>query len=229
MKVFKPFVAATALCVLLTGCGQSANTTNPTPGNSAAVDDTKATEDTMTQASNSTTEAASETTSYTGVPDFTTVNMDDYWISDTKFDLINYCRDQGVTIKYYIYADDSHKKYTYCLPEDLPSTGQQPLGVYMYFYFGDSRRFIQVIYGIGLGETYTVFTDNGPVHCLELSVSDEDNTWVTIDDYGTHLSLSMINNLPIMFEHIMVLPFDSTTRAVKDAFKEHYPGRTSCP
>ena len=99
----------------------------------------------------------------------------------------------------------------------------------MYFYFGDSRRFIQVIYGIGLGETYTVFTDNGPVHCLELSVSDEDNTWVTIDDYGTHLSLSMINNLPIMFEHIMVLPFDSTTRAVKDAFKEHYPGRTSCP
>lgn len=227
MKPFKLFVAVTALGVLLTGCGQPTATTNPTSGNPVAVDETKATEDTTTQVSVSTTEATTQGNSSNGVSQIKTVNIDDYWISDTRFDLINYCRDQGATIKYRIYADDSHNSYTYCLPEELSSTGQEPLAVCMFFSFGVPHEFISLECPIGYGDTYRILTETDDITCLGTTETDEDYTWVTIDDNGTHLSLSVINNLPVMFEHIMVLPYNSPKQVVSDTFKEHYPGTTA--
>ncbi|MCR5385322.1 MAG: hypothetical protein K6E72_11925 [Saccharofermentans sp.] len=213
---------------VLTGCDQSAATSNSAPDISAAADKTIATEDTTIQASSSTTGTTTQATSYTGVSEIKTVNIDDYWISDTRFDLINYCRDQGATIKYRIYADDSHKSYTFCLPEELPSTGQEPLNVCMFFYFGVPHEFLTLECHIAPNDSYMISTETDTITCIGMSETDEDYTWVTIDDYGTHLALSTINNLPVMFEYIMVLPYNSPRQTVTETFKEHYPGWTTC-
>ena len=149
--------------------------------------------------------------------------MSNYWISDTQFDLVNYCRDQGATIKYRIYADDNHDSYTYCLPEELTASGQEPLAVIIFFYFGDESRSVSVECSIGYGDNYTIKTETDKnILCLGPVETDEDYVWITIDDYGTHLPLSVINHLPTLFEHIIVLPYNTAPEDVTNAFDSYY-------
>lgn len=229
MKNFRIFVVMMAICMLMTGCGKHTNpSTSATPsGNPAITNDTNDTQNPTSQDVNGTTETTSQGNSgnvwSSSDPRITPVDMNNYWISDTQFDLVNYCRDQGATIKYRIYADDNHNSYTYCLPEELAASGQEPLAVIIFFYFEGDFRSVSVECSIGYGDSYTMKTEtDGNILCLGSVETDEDYVWVTIDDNGTHLSLSVINHLPILFEHVIVLPYDTAPEDVTNAFNTYY-------
>lgn len=227
MKTFRIFVVMMAICMLMTGCGKHTNpSTSANPSNPTVIADTN-TQEPTSQDVNSTTEATSQGNTNSG--DYvssdsriTPVRLEDYWISDTQFDLINYCRDQGATIKYRIYADDSHDSYTYCLPEELAASGQEPLAACMFFSFGVPHEFIQMECSLGYGDSFTIITETRDVLCLGPNETDEDYVNIVIDDYGTTMSLATIRHLPTMFEHVMILPYNTTPENVTNTFNTYY-------
>lgn len=237
MKTNKIYAAAiiASMIISTTGCSTPADTTNAVPSNAmpATSEDTSAAqvhEDTSTAQNNDTTEAASQDNSNSGTADYvssdsriTPVNINDYWISDSRFDFINYCRDQGATVKYLIEKDGGG--YTFCLPEDLAGTGKTPLAIGASFYFGGgSSEYVHVDCPFGeLSDTYWVTGANVSFHpCIGTSRSGGTDVRITIDDIGNTLSLSTINHLPVIFEYIMTLPYDATQQDVVNTFKAHY-------
>ena len=150
MKTFRIFVVMMAICVLMTGCGKQTNSSTSTApsGNTAAIDDTSDTQNTTSQDVNSTTEAPSQETAHSG-GDYvssdsriTPVSIADYWISDTQFDFINYCKNQGATVKYMLENEDG--SIYYCSPEELASAGKTPLAIGGFFNFGGDPEFVSV-------------------------------------------------------------------------------------
>ena len=230
MKTFRIFVVMMAFCMLMTGCGKHTNpSTSTTPsGNPAVINDTNDTQNPTSQDVNSTTEATSQGNTNSG--DYvssdsriTPVRLEDYWISDTQFDFINYCRDQGATVKYLIERDGGG--YTFCLPEDLAGTGKTPIGIGASFYFGGgTSEYLHVDCPFGeVSDTYWVTGANVSFYsCIGTSSSADADARIIIDDIGNTLSLSTINHLPIIFEYIMTLPYDSTQQDITNVFSAHY-------
>ena len=232
MKTFRIFVVMMAICMLMTGCGKHTNpSTSTTPsGNPAVIADTNTTQNPTSQDVNGTTETTSQGNTNSGTADWvssdsriTPVSINDYWISDTQFDFINYCRDQGATVKYLIEKDGGG--YTFCLPEDLAATGKTPIGIGASFYFGGgSSEYVHVDCPFGeFSDTYWVTGANVSFYpCIGTSRSGGTDVRITIDDLGNTLSLSTINHLPIIFEYIMTLPYDSTQQDLVSVFNAHY-------
>ena len=230
MKTFRIFVVMMAFCMLMTGCGKHTNpSTSTTPsGNPAVINDTNDTQNPTSQDVNSTTEATSQGNTNSG--DYvssdsriTPVRLEDYWISDTQFDFINYCKDQGATVKYCIPKDDNSGN-TYCLPEDLSSTGKTPIAICAFFYFGGDKEYVTVYWPFGdLSDQYWVTSDVAFYEpCINSIHSADDDVRIVIDNYGNTLSLSTINHLPVMFEYMMVLPTDATAQDIVNTFNAHY-------
>ncbi len=97
-----------AICVLtsLSACDNNTNpSTNTPPGEkSSVVNDTSATQNSASQDAGGTIETSSQDNAnsdgdyVSSDSRIASVNFDKYWISDTQFDLINYCRDQGAQL-----------------------------------------------------------------------------------------------------------------------------------
>ena len=229
MKTFRIFVVMMAICMLMTGCGKHTNpSTSATPsGNPAVINDTNDTQNPTSQDANGTTETTSQGNTNSG--DYvssdsriTPVRLEDYWISDTQFDFINYCKDQGATVKYMLENKDG--SIYYCSPEELASTGKTPLAIGGFFNFGGDPEFVSVYCMFGnISDTYYVNSDTARLEqCIGTSYSGGTDVRVTIDDYGNTLSLSTINHMPVIFEYMMVLPYGATAQDIHDTFNAHY-------
>ena len=226
MKKFRIFVVMMMAICMLAGCGKHTNpSTSANPSNPTVIADTN-TQEPTSQDVNSTTEATSQGNTNSG--DYvssdsriTPVRLEDYWISDTQFDFINYCRDQGATVKYMLQNEDG--SLNYCLPEELASTGKTPIAITMFFYFGGESEYVSVECPFGDGSDqfwiYGAVATHEP--CIGTSFSDT-NVRITIDDFGNTLSLSTINHLPIIYEYMMVLPYGSSVQTIHDTFSAHY-------
>lgn len=229
MKTFRIFVVMMAICMLMTGCGKHTNpSTSANPSNPAAIADTNTTQNPTSQDVNGTTEAPSQGSTNSG--DYvssdsriTPVRLEDYWISDTQFDFINYCRDQGATVKYML-VDDNDGSVSYCLPEDLSSTsGKTVLAIGGYFNFGGDPEYVSVYCQFGGSDMYYVSGDSFRMaQYIGTSFSGDTDTIITIDNYGHTLSLSTINHLPVVFEYVMTLSYYSTEQDMRDTFSTHY-------
>lgn len=224
----KKIIALTLIgCMLisLTGCGEHTTPTSTVPSGvmPAASDDTSATQ------IDGTTKATSQGNSNSGTADYvssdsriTPVSIADYWISDTQFDFINYCKDQGATVKYMLENEDG--SIYYCSPEELASTGKTPLAIGGFFNFGGDPEFVSVYCMFGnISDTYYVNSETARLEqCIGTSYSGGTDVRVTIDDYGNTLSLSTINHMPVIFEYMMVLPYGATAQDIHDTFNAHY-------
>ena len=227
MKTFRIFVVTMAICMLMTGCGKHTNpSTSTNPSNPTVIADTNKQESTS-QDVNSTTEATSQGNTNSG--DYvssdsriTPVRLEDYWISDTQFAFINYCRDQGATVKYMLANEDG--SIYYCSPEELASTGKTPLAIGGFFNFGGDPEFVSVYCMLGsVSDAYYVNSETARlIQCIGTSYSGGTDVRVTIDDYGNTLSLSTINHMPVIFEYMMVLPYGATAQDIHDTFNAHY-------
>ena len=214
------------MLISLTGCGSTPPPTNTVPSGvmPAASDDTSTTQD------NGTTETTSQGATNSGTSDYvssdsriTPVNINNYWISDTQFDYVNYCRDQGATVKYLLQEDDG--SYNYCLPEELASIGKTPLAIGAFFYFGGEKEYVSVFcpFGDAFSDQFWVSSDVTKFEpCIGTSFSEDCNVRIVIDDAGNTLSLSSVNHLPIIFEYMMVLPTNSTSQDITRTFYAHY-------
>ena len=94
----------------------------------------------------------------------------------------------------------------------------------MFFYFGEEdSRSVSVECSICYGDCYTIKTEtDNNILCLGPVETDDDYVWVTIDDFETHLPLSAINHLPIMFERIMTLPYNTSPEVITNTFNTYY-------
>lgn len=227
MKSFRIFVVMMAICMLMTGCGKHTNpSTSANPSNPTVIADTN-TQEPTSQDVNSTTEATSQGNTNSG--DYvssdsriTPVRLEDYWISDTQFDFINYCKDQGATVKYMLANEDG--SIYYCSPEELASTGKTPLAIGGFFNFGGDPEFVSVYCMLGsVSDAYYVNSDTARLEqCIGTSYSGGTDVRITIDDYGNTLSLSTINHMPAVFAYMMVLPYGATAQDIHDTFNAHY-------
>jgi hypothetical protein len=227
MKKFRIFVVMMmAICMLMTGCGKHTNpSTSANPSNPTVIVDTN-TQEPTSQDANGTTETTSQGNTNSG--DYvssdsriTPVRLEDYWISDTEFDFINYCRDQGATVKYMFQNEDGSMYY--CLPEELSSADKEPLAITMFFYFGGDSEYLSMMCPFNDGSDQ--FWAKGSIAMLEPCIGTSfsgTNVRITIDDFGHTLSLSTINHLPIIYEYMMVLPYDSSVQTIHDTFSAHY-------
>ena len=221
-KAAAVFVAA---AMMFAGCGKTDSQDAEKP-NSSVADETQ---DTEVQESADDTETTSRRTS-SGEGDYvspdprvTPVKFEDYWISEDKFDYINYCLDQGATVKYLILEADG--SYTYCLPEELESTGKTPIAIGSFFDFGGEQEYVSVYCPLdeSISDQFWVSGNNATLEqCLGRPYPDEQDARITIDDHGNTFSLSTVHHLPIIFEHMMFLSVDSTVTEIRDAFYTYY-------
>ena len=225
MKTFRIFVVVMAICMFMTGCGKHTTPTSTVP---SGVTPAATTEDPNATQNNGNTETTSQGNTNSGTAGWTTsdsritpVNIDDYWISDNKFDFVNYCRDQGADPKYLVRLEDGSN--VACQPEELSSYQGELIAIGALYYFGGEREYVYVYCQLGIPESYWVKIDNGGYEvCQDLTYSSDDDVSIVIDDFGNTLSLSTINHLPIIFEYMMTLPRNTTAQEAHNVFNAHY-------